>query len=254
MAARVVAETCDQPPILFGASLGGSIAARFAIQHPDELVKLILMDSGSLAAFRPAPSVLLALIRFSRAPNLTTAQKMQEVIFYDAQRVRTQMGERMTAFLDYQMERAKQLTVRAANRTLLRTLGTKRIPDDELRRIASPVSLVWGRHDRVMKFGSLRGRVGNSAGRCFRSMTPATSRPQNSPQPSARHFARFSRNVQALVSRGTGFAQLGLPARQFQPQLEGGISPCSTREQVSPQPESTPPSSDRRSGCDGLRS
>ena len=46
---QLVAETCDQPPILFGASLGGSIAARFAIQHPDELVKLILMDSGSLA-------------------------------------------------------------------------------------------------------------------------------------------------------------------------------------------------------------
>jgi pimeloyl-ACP methyl ester carboxylesterase len=150
---ELVADTCDQPPILFGASLGGSIAARFAIHQPDGLVKLILMDSGSLGAFRPAPSVLLALIRFSRAPNLTTAQKMQEVIFYDARRVRAQMGERMTALLDYQMERAKQPTVRAANRTLLRTLGTKRIHDDELRRIAVPVSLVWGRHDRVMKFG-----------------------------------------------------------------------------------------------------
>ncbi len=150
---ELVAETCDQPPILFGASLGGSIAARFAIQHPDELVQLILMDSGSLAAFRPAPSMLLALIRFSRAPNLVTAQRMQEVIFYDAPRVRAQMGERLKALLDYQIERAKQPTVQSANRALLRTLGTKRIPDDELRRIAAPVSLIWGRHDRVMKFG-----------------------------------------------------------------------------------------------------
>jgi pimeloyl-ACP methyl ester carboxylesterase len=150
---ELVAETCDQPPILFGVSLGGSIAARFAIQQPDQLVKLILMDSGSLGAFRPAPSVLLAFVRVTRAPNAATAQRMQEVIFYDAQRVRAQMGERMTALLDYQIERAKQPTVRAANRTLLRTLGTKRIPDDELRRIAVPVSLIWGRHDRVMKFG-----------------------------------------------------------------------------------------------------
>jgi pimeloyl-ACP methyl ester carboxylesterase len=63
------------------------------------------------------------------------------------------MGERMTALLDYQIERAKQPTVRAANRALLRMLGTKRIPDDQLRRIAVPVSLIWGRHDRVMKFG-----------------------------------------------------------------------------------------------------
>ena len=55
-------------------------------------------------------------------------------------RVRAQMGERLTALLDYQIERAKQPTVRSANRALLRTLGTKRIPDDELRRIAVPVS------------------------------------------------------------------------------------------------------------------
>ncbi len=149
---ELISETCDQPPILFGASLGGSIAARLAIEHPDRLVKLILMDSGSLGAFRPAPSVLLALIRFVRDPNITTAQRMQNVIFYDAHRVRAEMGDRMTALLDYQIERAKQPTVRTANRALLRMLGTKRIPDDELRRIAVPVSLVWGRHDRVMKF------------------------------------------------------------------------------------------------------
>ncbi len=75
------------------------------------------------------------------------------MIFYDPQRVLAQMGERMTVFRDYQVELAKQSTVRAANLALLRTLGTKRVPDDELRRIAVPVSLVWGRHDRVMKFG-----------------------------------------------------------------------------------------------------
>jgi pimeloyl-ACP methyl ester carboxylesterase len=63
------------------------------------------------------------------------------------------MGERMTALLDYQIERAKQPTVRAANQALLRMLGSKRITDDQLRRIAVPVSLIWGRHDRVMKFG-----------------------------------------------------------------------------------------------------
>ena len=47
-----------------GASLGGSIAARFAITHPDRLSRLVLVDSGSLARFRPAPGLALAMIRF----------------------------------------------------------------------------------------------------------------------------------------------------------------------------------------------
>jgi pimeloyl-ACP methyl ester carboxylesterase len=149
---ELIAKTCDQPPILFGASLGGSIAARFAIAYPKEVSKLILMDSGSLGAFRPAPAVLLALIRFIKSPSVAAGERMQNVIFRDGARVREQMGERLTALRDYQIERAKQPSVHHANRVLLRTLGTKRIPDEELQKIRVPVALIWGRQDRVMKF------------------------------------------------------------------------------------------------------
>jgi pimeloyl-ACP methyl ester carboxylesterase len=149
---ELIAKTCDQPPILFGASLGGSIAARFASAHPNEVSKLILMDSGSLGAFRPAPAVLFALLRFIKNPSVAAAERMQNVIFRDAARVRAQMGDRLAALRDYQIERAKQPSVRHANRVLLRTLGTKRIPDEELEKIGVPVVLIWGRHDRVMKF------------------------------------------------------------------------------------------------------
>jgi pimeloyl-ACP methyl ester carboxylesterase len=34
---------------------------------------------------------------------------------------------------------------------MLRELGTKVIPPEELARIAVPTSLIWGRHDRVMR-------------------------------------------------------------------------------------------------------
>jgi pimeloyl-ACP methyl ester carboxylesterase len=148
----LIAKTCDQPPILFGASLGGSIAARFALGHPDEVSKIILMDSGSLGAFRPAPAVLLALIRFMKNPSVAAAERMQNVIFRDGARVRAQMGDRLAALRDYQIERAKQPSVHRANRVLLRTLGTKRISDEELQEISVPVALIWGRQDRVMKF------------------------------------------------------------------------------------------------------
>ncbi|MGH2814566.1 MAG: alpha/beta fold hydrolase, partial [Actinomycetota bacterium] len=42
-------------------------------------------------------------------------------------------------------------SVRAANRRMLRELGTKVIPPGELERIAVPTTLIWGRHDRVMR-------------------------------------------------------------------------------------------------------
>src|SRR6266540_1451416 len=74
---ELIERTCQAPPALVGASLGGSIAARFAIARP--------------------PSV------------------------------------------------------RAANRRLLRELGTRTIPPEELARLAIPAALVWGRHDRVMR-------------------------------------------------------------------------------------------------------
>ncbi|MGH2700915.1 MAG: alpha/beta fold hydrolase [Actinomycetota bacterium] len=149
---ELIAKTCDRPPILFGASLGGSIAARFAIAYPNEVSKIILMDSGSLGAFRPAPAVLFALIRFMKNPSVTAAERMQNVIFRDGGRLREQMGERLAALRDYQIERAKQPSVNHANRVLLRTLGTKRISDEALREIKVPVALIWGRQDRVMKF------------------------------------------------------------------------------------------------------
>lgn len=147
---ELVAKTCDQAPIVIGASMGGSIGARFAVERGNEISKLVLVDSGSLGRFRPPPSLLFALVRFIRNPNRAGAERMQRQIFFDVDRVRAQMGDRLTALQDYQIDRAKQPSVNAANRTLLRRFGTKRIPDDELRRINVPVALIWGRHDRVM--------------------------------------------------------------------------------------------------------
>lgn len=147
---ELIAKTCDQSPIVLGHSMGGSIAARFAVERPNEISKLILVDSGSLGRFRPPPSLLFALIRFIKNPDRAGAQRMQRQIFFDVDRVRAQMGDRLPALQDYQIDRAKQPSVNAANRMLLRKVGTKRIPDDELRRIKVPAALIWGRHDRVM--------------------------------------------------------------------------------------------------------
>jgi pimeloyl-ACP methyl ester carboxylesterase len=147
---ELVAKTCDQPPIVLGVSMGGSIAARYAVDRGAEVAKLILVDSGSLGPFRPPPSLLFALVRMIKKPDRAGVQRMQRQVFFDIDRVRAQMGDRLTALEDYQIDRAKQPTVGQANRVLLRKVGTKQIPDTELGRIEAPVALIWGRHDRVM--------------------------------------------------------------------------------------------------------
>jgi pimeloyl-ACP methyl ester carboxylesterase len=157
-AARVLAwldaliqRTCPAPPALVGASLGGSIAARFAIAHPDRLSRLVLMGAGSLGRFRPAPGVVLAMIRFIARPSERTHAGFLRQVAVDPARVRALMGDLWETSQAYNLDRARTPSVRAANRRLLRELGTKPIPPRELARITVPTSLICGRHDRVMR-------------------------------------------------------------------------------------------------------
>jgi pimeloyl-ACP methyl ester carboxylesterase len=154
-AARVLAwlgalteRTCPEPPVIVGGSLGASIAARFAIAHPDRLSRLVLVDAGSLARFRPAPGVLVALVRFLARPTERTQQGFLRQVAVDPARARALLGPDARA---YGLELARTPSVRAANRRLLRELGTRAIPAEQLAGIAVPTTLVWGRQDRVMR-------------------------------------------------------------------------------------------------------
>ena len=61
---ELIDRTCAAPPVLVGASLGGSIAARFAAAHRDRLAGLVLVGMGGLAGkVRIPPASLLALVR-----------------------------------------------------------------------------------------------------------------------------------------------------------------------------------------------
>jgi pimeloyl-ACP methyl ester carboxylesterase len=148
---ELIEHTCPAPPALVGASLGASIAARFALAHPDRLSRLVLVDAGSLGRFRPAPGVLLALVRFLARPSERTQQGFLRQVAVDPARVKALMGERWEASQAYMLDLARTPSVRAANRRMLRELGTRTISPDELARLSVPTTLIWGRHDRVMR-------------------------------------------------------------------------------------------------------
>ena len=149
---ELVAQTCAEPPVLVGHSLGGSFAAHFAIERGDRLRGIVLVDSGSLAPFRPAPGALAALVRYIRRPSAATYDRFSRQVFFDPDRVRYEGGERWEALRAYHIDRTTQPSVRAANRQLLRRIGMRRISPDQLRKIDVPVALIWGRNDRLMRF------------------------------------------------------------------------------------------------------
>jgi pimeloyl-ACP methyl ester carboxylesterase len=143
--------TCATPPVLVGASLGGSIAARFAARHGDRLAGLVLVGTGGLAGkVRIPPGILLALVRHSVRPSERTAMGMLRQVSVDPGRLRRRMGERWAPFRAYSLELSRAPGVRQANRRLLRELGMRQIPPEELARIEVPTTLIWGRQDRVM--------------------------------------------------------------------------------------------------------
>jgi pimeloyl-ACP methyl ester carboxylesterase len=148
----LIEQTCTEPPILVGHSLGGSFAAHFAIEHSDRLRGIVLVDSGSLGRFRPAPAVLAALLRFSARPSPVTHERFLQQVFFDSERARAGWGERWEAFEAYHIDRAGQPSVGTANRQLLRRIGVRRIKPDQLQKIGVPVALIWGKNDPVMRF------------------------------------------------------------------------------------------------------
>jgi pimeloyl-ACP methyl ester carboxylesterase len=148
---ELIERTCAAPPVLVGASLGGSIAARFAAGHSDRLAGLVLIGTGGLVAkVRLPPATMLALVRHGVRPSERTATAMLRQVSVDPERARRRMGERWTPFRAYSLELARDPGVRRANRRLLRELGLRQIPPEELARIDVPTTLIWGRWDRVM--------------------------------------------------------------------------------------------------------
>jgi pimeloyl-ACP methyl ester carboxylesterase len=154
---ELVDRTCPAPPVLVGASLGGSLAARFAAEHGDRLAGLVLIGMGGLVGrVRIPPATLLALVRHSVRPSERTALRMLRQVSVDVDRLARRMGERWAPFRAYSLELSRTPSVQRANRRLLRELGLRQVPPEALARIGVPTTLIWGRQDRVMPVAAAR--------------------------------------------------------------------------------------------------
>lgn len=148
---ELIERTCASPPTLVGHMLGGAIAARYAIVHGDRLDRLVLVDSFGVGRFRPGLRFALALIRYLMQPNERTQERLFRQCYFDLDAVRDQMGEHWETYRAYVLDHVRTPSVKAALRILMRKIGVPAIPSADLARIAVPTTLVWGRHDPVMR-------------------------------------------------------------------------------------------------------
>jgi pimeloyl-ACP methyl ester carboxylesterase len=144
---ELIERTCASPPALVGHLLGGAIAARFASERPDQLSRLVLVDSFGLSWNRPSPRFALPLLAYIARPTERTRDRFLAQCFVDFDRLRDEMAERFEPIGAYSLEWARTRTAKAALRSLMPEYGMRPIPRDVLARIAVPTALIWGRHD-----------------------------------------------------------------------------------------------------------
>lgn len=148
--------TCEHEPDLVAHSLLGSYAARFAVNHGEALRRLVIYAAPGVGPYRMRLGLRVTAIRFSLRPTEANSQRFAQWAFFDLHAAQRQAPEWLEAFTRYTTARARIPHVSQTMRSLLGR-GTKRIPDDYLRRIGAPVALITGRHDRFVPLALTEG-------------------------------------------------------------------------------------------------
>jgi 2-hydroxymuconate-semialdehyde hydrolase len=142
--------TCTAKPTIIAHSLIGSFAARFAARHSDLLGGLAIYGAPGVGPYRLPLGLMYAALLFDLRPSLAAQRRFVRLAFRDPDATRTQHPEWFDAFDAYCVERGKIPHVKRSMRQLVGR-GTKQIAVDDMRRIAVPTVLVWGRHDRMVQ-------------------------------------------------------------------------------------------------------
>jgi len=148
---HLISQTCSSSPVLIGHALGGAIAARFAIQHPDRFRELVLVDSLGLGKFRPSLGFAFNLIRFSLSPTRKNYERFLPQCMHNTDTLKQNVGEHWESMIRYYLTCSQDKKRMNALQSIMKKVGIPVIPPAQLGNIKQPVSLIWGRHDRAIK-------------------------------------------------------------------------------------------------------
>jgi 2-hydroxymuconate-semialdehyde hydrolase len=143
-----VKATCPQPPIVVAHSLLGGLAARFTASGAD-LERLVVYAAPGVARYRMPLRLMVIAGLFSLRPSERAEERFERFALFDLDRSRRRAPEWFAAFSAYNVQQARRPSVKRAMNQVL-AAGKARVDGARLRRIGAPVSLLWGRHDRMV--------------------------------------------------------------------------------------------------------
>ncbi len=133
-------------PVIVGHSLGGEVAIRVALQRPEDIAGLVLIDSAGvprdeLRSVPPVPQPFqTTLLRFATSRRVVRAGL--DAAFYDRSLVDEEMVSAYRDPLD--VERAEEMLWR-----MLRT-SAPQLNRTEIAQVSVPTLLIWGVQDRLI--------------------------------------------------------------------------------------------------------
>jgi pimeloyl-ACP methyl ester carboxylesterase len=130
-----------------GNSLGGWVIAELAIEHPEVVERLVLVDAGG---FRSDPTKFPP--RLLKALRLSTRDDYRyfaRLTFYDKKFYPTE------AFLDYAIgERVRRGDGYTISKSIESLLRNDDVLDNRLGAVKVPTLIIWGRGDRLVPFAT----------------------------------------------------------------------------------------------------
>jgi pimeloyl-ACP methyl ester carboxylesterase len=145
-AAAVLDEAGVESGLVYGFSLGGMVAQRLALRHPDRVSALVLgaTQAGGSGAVQPGPETMAYLWR-SRFLSRAAAAKASIPHLY-GQRCRSETPERIAADLEHRRE------LRRDARAYRGQVGAAMMHDasSSLHRLHAPTMVVHGAGDRLI--------------------------------------------------------------------------------------------------------
>lgn len=150
--ARILKGLVDQLDLervhILGNSMGGHSAVAFALSHPEQVSKLVLMGGGTGGAspFVPMPTEGIKLIqKLYREPTIDNLKKMMNIFVYDPSDLTEALYQTR---LDNMLSRRDHLE----NFVASLAANPKQFPDvsPRLGEIKAPTLVIWGRNDRFV--------------------------------------------------------------------------------------------------------